>query len=99
VSEKTTTTQDHISTQVLWDQVSFSHGSWGPPHLEVPEHRRRDDELLVVQVFSEFRQVVHVRQLLPELLTEGEPWRTVSIERTFTTDREPLPSIENLYHR
>ena len=38
----------------------------------VPENIRRDDELLVVQVISELVQVVHVRQLLPELVTEGK---------------------------
>lgn len=35
----------------------------------VPEHIWRDDELLVVQVLSELSQVVHVRQLLPKLVT------------------------------
>lgn len=36
----------------------------------VPENIRRDDELLVVQVISELSQVVHIRQLLPKLVTE-----------------------------
>ena len=35
-----------------------------------PEDVRRDDELLVVQVISQLGQVVHVRQLLPKLVTE-----------------------------
>lgn len=37
----------------------------------VPENVSRDDELLVVQVISELSQVVHIRQLLPKLVTEG----------------------------
>lgn len=42
-----------------------------PVRAEVtPEDVRRDDELLVVQVISQLGQVVHVRQLLPKLVTE-----------------------------
>lgn len=45
----------------------------------LPEYVRWDDELLVVQVISELSQVVHIRQLLPKLVTEGNqrhkpPW-------------------------
>ena len=40
-----------------------------------PENISGDDELLVVQVISEFVQVVHVRQLLPKLVAEGNKAR------------------------
>lgn len=37
---------------------------------ELPEDVRGDEELVVVQVLTQLRQVVHVLQLLPKLVTE-----------------------------
>lgn len=39
---------------------------------DLPEDFCWDEELVVVHVFSQLRQVVHVRQLLPELVTDRE---------------------------
>lgn len=51
------------------DLLDYDAWRSGTFRRSVPEYVRRDDELLVVQVISEFGQVVHVRQLLPKLVT------------------------------
>lgn len=44
----------------------------GGEEEQLPEDVCGDEELLVVQVFLQLRQVVHVRQLLPELMAEKQ---------------------------
>lgn len=48
---------------------------------ELPEHICRDEELIVVQVFSQLRQVVHVLQLLPKLVAEMKTNRKLEINK------------------